>query len=442
MQKTDCIVLNKSFIGSYVDDEKKNAHEIINFLRADDGNIYVYCNPYGQNVSDAQNLNIKYFLVTSEYHKKTFFIEYVFKIKGALHTESVKRGDLDAIIAKKKNVEKQIVANIKKYSDVEIKTIDDIKYGGKSLTQNFFTDEANTFPMTYLAEWIKKPKTPIRIKLKSYNYQRNFGYVTTTKNNSDYSNILKEIELDSNWEKITLEKYSENTPKSWDVTFMDLINMHKEEECYTNILFNLFMSANDEPNCNFVQKFMKKIILDYYPDIDFRNLNFSKLSVDKESVINSKNKKEAGRLDLLIKGENFQVIIENKIESSINYIYDNNTKKNINQLSRYYEYFYSEDIRKEFNFFLLFVPVRKKMFIHEELLTLDENNISEKYKIIDYKLIYEILTENKDLFDKNSNFRFKKYWNDIITLLEYQTFDNKKICEINLQKSRRIKERS
>ena len=45
--KGKVFILNKPFEGSYTDNEGNVAHEIINYFRADNGNVYIYNNPLG-----------------------------------------------------------------------------------------------------------------------------------------------------------------------------------------------------------------------------------------------------------------------------------------------------------------------------------------------------------------------------------------------------------
>lgn len=59
-----CIILNKPFIGGYIDQSNENeAHELINFFLDDKGDHFIYCNPYGQNVANADNKEINYLIL-------------------------------------------------------------------------------------------------------------------------------------------------------------------------------------------------------------------------------------------------------------------------------------------------------------------------------------------------------------------------------------------
>lgn len=46
------IILNKQFLGSWLDNEGNIAHEIINFILDDNNNHYIYNVPYGECRSD------------------------------------------------------------------------------------------------------------------------------------------------------------------------------------------------------------------------------------------------------------------------------------------------------------------------------------------------------------------------------------------------------
>ena len=63
-----CIILNKPFIGGYIDRSNENeAHELINFFLDDKGKHFIYCSPYGQNVKSTKKKEkrIEYLLFTS-----------------------------------------------------------------------------------------------------------------------------------------------------------------------------------------------------------------------------------------------------------------------------------------------------------------------------------------------------------------------------------------
>lgn len=98
------ILLNKAFSGSWLDAEGHIAHEIIDFLRADDGNVYVYDAPHGsahdvyvngQTPAPDEKFCAQYMVITGGYgeskkegHKAgacSFDIQFVIKLAKKIH---------------------------------------------------------------------------------------------------------------------------------------------------------------------------------------------------------------------------------------------------------------------------------------------------------------------------------------------------------------------
>ena len=73
--KENCIILNKPFIGGYIDQSNENeAHELINFFLDDKGKHFIYCNPYGQNVRDATDKQVEYMSFLHLRQRRAVFI--------------------------------------------------------------------------------------------------------------------------------------------------------------------------------------------------------------------------------------------------------------------------------------------------------------------------------------------------------------------------------
>lgn len=366
-EKIPCIVLNKSFIGSYIDKEDQDAHEIINFLKADDGKNYVYCNPYGQNVANAENYDIQYFVVTTDLQNDSFYLEYLYEIKKTLHTKTYSRKYVNEEYKDERHALiteaiEQINKSLSDIPDSKTKSISDIKYNGIEI-KDFFPDQVYTIPVTYIAEKVYKAKDVIKIEQVSneednkleYNFQRNFGYVTEIKARKTYNKILTEIENKKNWEEVIFSRADfKNIPKSKN-TFLNLIGMHREEECYTRILGNLLSIDDDNIKEDIIKKLLGKIEITKLDSFDFSEIN-----VTTEFSIDDKKKDKCGRIDLLIQGQNFNIIIENKIDSGINYITTSDNNEKLNQLQRYYNFFQTK-YEASNNIYLVLVPNNRIM---------------------------------------------------------------------------------
>ena len=210
----EVFVLNKPFEGSYTTKEGHVAHEIIDFFRADNGNIYIYNNPLGQcpkNIgvpSDKKEYeyNIKYMLLAKNAKmnkrddpnkKSSFDITHVIKIKRCLHHRSTSNLD---------SAQKEIKNTIEK---------DKIAYGGVLLNDIYGTNDETLF-VTFEAEEIFKAKTRVRVETPDYRFQRNKGYVHSDTEKNEFDKLNSEIDLsdDTKWENVTSQWQQVDTSKA------------------------------------------------------------------------------------------------------------------------------------------------------------------------------------------------------------------------------------
>lgn len=354
---------------------------------------------------------------------KCFYIEYIIKIKESLHTQSISKTEIatQKVEQKIKNAKQEIEDKIKKYG---YKNIDEIKYGGISIT-SLFTDAIKVIPLTFLAEGIYRLKNPIKIEGNSeifdYNFQRNFGYVTSeSKSPKAYKELKEKIKAAIDQQqvnKLTLGKFNLNDLKGRSSqaipTFMDLISMYRQEECYTQILYKLFNYRKE-----LIHRFLHEI------GIEANNNDTDKdWHIENEYVI-----KNVGRLDLFIYNDNYNIIIENKIDSGINYV--SKDKEKIDQLTRYYKYFEdSEHKGIQKNIYLIFAPNEKTTFIKAEIKSIGNDKVATAFKIIEYKQIYEFFKKNENEY---SNFEYIGQFNNILEVFRRLSLTRQEMCEENL----------
>lgn len=425
-EKEDCIILNKPFIGGYIDRSNENeAHELINFFLDDKANPFIYCNPYGQNVNKAEKYNIKYLLFTSGTKSKTFYIEYIIGIKKVLHHQSLPKQTINnkkTIESKIGTAKEEIDKNLK---EVGYNGLEDVKYGGINVN-DLFTDDIQVIPLTFLADKDRmyKLKKPIKITFKEnedddifdYNFQRNFGYVTSkTKKPDAYSTLNKAIveAINSkNVEVIPLKKFNANQEcEKEKPTFMDMISMYRQEECYTQILYKLL-----DYNKNNLVKFFNALGIE-------ESLPEDNWDIQCEYYI-----EKVGRLDIYAyRVENNQItnniIIENKIDSGINF------SKGTDQLTHYHKHF--EDNYKGKNIYLILCPNENLSRLRAEIESVVEQNVRDDYKIVGYNMLCEFLKSEANLY-KNINFEYCKYVEDIIELFRRLSLTRQEMCEENL----------
>ena len=436
-EEEGCIVLNKPFIGGYIDRSNENeAHELINFFLDDRGKHFIYCSPYGQNVANAENRHVEYLVFASNKKNGSFYIEYIVKVARILHTVSLPKQaskNEEAIKRKIANAEKQINEKLQLLGYVN--GIEDVKYGGISIKE-LFTDSIKVIPLTFLAEAIYKIKEPIKVGFADeegrednfdYNFQRNFGYITSESKNKEAYDELK-IKIDS---IIKTDKVEIQTLKKFDLnknftikkaTFIDLISMFRQEECYTQILYKLFDYKKE-----LLGEFIKFLTTEKV--IEWDDAVLHGLEIKAEYVI-----KGVGRLDLYAYNASVNIIIENKVDSGINYIKGKNAEEKADQLKRYHEYF--EKMQGRRNIYILICPNENISYLKAEIKNLEKKDETEEsyksYKIVGYKLVYDFFFNKKKSLYEAADFEYATYIDDIIEIFRRLSLSRQQMCEENL----------
>ena len=136
------ILLNKLFLGGWLDKQGNIGHEIIDFLLTDKGEHYVYNNPLGVCPKDIwidgtkfprskeEKYLGKYMVLTSEKRGKEFDILYVIELAEKLHGFSAPKNK-----TKLRDIQKKIQQDIIKNRD--------IKYNGKYLYDIYKNDDSD-----------------------------------------------------------------------------------------------------------------------------------------------------------------------------------------------------------------------------------------------------------------------------------------------------------
>lgn len=136
-----------------------------------------------------------------------------------------------------------------------------------------------------------------------------------------------------------------------------------------------------------------------------------------------------GRLDLFIYNDNYNIIIENKVDSGINYVTKAGEK--IDQLTRYYRYFENTKQKGEkTNIYLIFAPNEKITFLEAEIKSIGNNAVKTAFSnVIGYDKIREFFKNNQD---KYSDFEYKGQFNDVLEVFRRLSLTRQKMCEENL----------
>ena len=428
--KKDTILINRMCTGTYT--INNIGHEIINYFKASDGNVYIYISPYGS-MSKKYDNRIKTILLTSSLsnHK----IEIIAKIDEPVQEIIFKENENK----KPSEIHKE---QVKKYKNV--------LYGGKTLEKifenNFKNEEAIHITFKTTPKNMKKPKNGKHIYItddesyKDFENTENCKYIIIKKNlassslkqyfeqvrdKKDYKIITDCLE-EEEWEDFNPEKITEkNTEEDEKINFLQLIEKEDEEQIYTNMIW-YWLSRKGIFN-----KFLE--FIDYSEFID----NYD---IQKEKVV------QGGRTDILALGEKYIILIENKIMSGVNGVENEENLEqkygiyNRTQLSKYI--IGIKEKQKEGKLFnkeerdkktqdnriikgLIFIPDYRVNDFNNEIHNLKEDDIvKEYYKIIKYSELYNFFNK-KDIKEIMLNDLYgKKYYLDFLSGIEFQKQSN------------------
>ncbi|MBU4691024.1 PD-(D/E)XK nuclease family protein [Mycoplasma zalophi] len=378
------ILLNKLFLGDWLDQKGNIGHEIIDFLLTDNNEYYVYNNPWGVCPDDiwvegTKNLRqwkkekylAKYLVLTSGLKNNNFNILYVVELEEKIHRFHT--------VSKKSNNSSDNTEQYHRYENFKCaqKALKQfmqerkIVYNGKYLYE-IYKDNDSLY-LTFKAKKIYKANEEIPVSNLIYNFQRNKGYLFDDKNKNDYE-FVNNLILTSIENKKLIE-FNPKTVKEDNIrslkkqtTFLDLIAFQDNEQAFTNMFYSI-LSFKDLIK-KFCITFQDKKIFDKNSDYE----------VFKEYVV------ENGRLDIYARGSKQNIIIENKIRSGLNGI---NSEDKITQLSTYYKWANKVDSEYEPLFFII-APNFRILEIKNEIEKLDPK-MKNIYKIISYKEIADFI---------------------------------------------------
>lgn len=373
------ILLNKIFLGGWLDKQGNIGHEIIDFLQTDNGEYFVYNNPWGvcpDNIwvegtttierNEKEKYTAKYLVLTSEKRSDEFNILYVIELKEKLHRYHKSR---DTIKNSQDELRNYIRSRMITYNN---KFLDDI-YG---IDDSLF--------ITFEGKNIYKATVPINIKGISYNFQRNKGYLYSDKNTEDYfyleeliSSSINNGNLDSfTPRKVNLDQIGKHFEKK---TFLDLIHLKDDEQVFTNILHSILEHGD------LLKRFCNK----------FNNgKRFDQLGT---FFVTRETKIADGRMDVCAESQKQRVIIENKIYSGLNGL---KPEDNITQLTTYYLWGKEKEIDP---LCFILVPNFRLKEIEREIVELDPNML-EIYTIITYGEIADFIFD-----EMRHNLSMKEY---------------------------------
>jgi len=361
------------FVGDYIKGIDNIGHEIINLFKSDNGDSYIYVLPYGK-IAPIHNNKVETILLVGGVGKG--ILQVLARADGLTHIP------IDA--------NDSIASNI--------------TYGGVSLTDVFKNNDDGmlaTKPIyvTFRAGKVVAPIKPLFLTIGPGNKTNNIYHIDGVKFHLTAffdrdDNILRDILDDKSlWseddfqQKVKIDLLLEEST----TCFLNVIQKEYDELAYSNILAYLLRTSSE-----ILSMFVKRV-----------------LGIDVDEVARFQILREYKHIDLLIKNDDYYIIIENKIRSGINGIIQGDG----NQLSNYIRV-----IEKE---------KRPGCSIHPYILTPDYHDIDlmeccvnaepdnkEKilmYKKIKYSDVLSFFIKNEKLLKRN------KYYADCINALRLQS---------------------
>ncbi|GHT52580.1 hypothetical protein AGMMS49982_13210 [Bacteroidia bacterium] len=324
-QQNGVILINNLFTGEYISEDSGNiGHEIINLYKSDNGNFYIYANPYG-NVDSKWDNRIKHIIfVRSISGNKAQVIAKAMDVKqiltNAQHANKAATQDTQ-------NKEKQKAAEQQEYI-----TANNIKYGGVSIEKIFsenISDINISYFVTFLAQSVSRVKQDKEIYLSTdINDKENCIHLEkgTRITNEQLKRYVQVGEADYKRlnDLINDESYWEDIPNN------NIVNKIKLEQQENPSLLKIIKKQNDE--------IVVSNLIAYFLENDLSLWEKIATEVLKIPIIDGKKPKitreTKNNIDLFIEYGTEIIIIENKIKSRINGIKENGES----QLSKYYKY--------------------------------------------------------------------------------------------------------
>lgn len=421
----DVILLNKLFLGSWLEEKQNIGHEIIDYFLTDEKKYYVYNLPFGAcpdyiwvegttglTRKKEEKYNAKYMILTGPEKKRkkqkqfSFNIYFVIELKEKLHRVHSSKNKEEM-----KKRQQEVTKIIKRRK---------IKYNKKYLHEVYKNDES--LFVTFKGSKIYKAKHPINVEI-AYDFRHNKGYLKSDINKADYDTVIRKIKeiVKDNQSEYKLKSLSSNTKNHSMIypTFLDLTGIAKKEEAYTNILASLL---------NFTENGKKEIFNEFCKEF---NSNKVKFDDSQDYKIIKENTICEGRMDICADSPKQRVVIENKVFSGLNGLKKEDEKS---QLSTYYKWgiepCMANGTKRNDPLCFLVVPDFEKDIILNEI-QINDPSMENVYQIITFGKVAEFIEKNRNRF---RGYTYKKILDQIIKAFKnYSMSEQDKYADMFLE---------
>ena len=369
-------IFNKIFTGSYL--EHNLGHELINFIKTENNERYVYINPWGERSKKAaESTEYALHIMGITYETEKYY-ELVAVSKIKKEDESIY--DRDVRIEKMNSKNKNLI------------------FEGHHLCDIFTDSKAHVY--SFAAEKFYIPKNGIRIFFKvnveedTIPSEPEVLYKDEKTNNTIYKisvkcNPQRNRCYSKTIDKTVLKDLVE--PGKYLEENNDNIVLDKDEQCFAVISDRTNL---EDSTSNQIAYFLNrdKNILNSFIDLINKHLTDDKIS--KKEIFEIK--REDDHVDLLLVSDKHVIVIENKIDSNINGEKESNKEQKESQLSSYYKSV-TEDKRFEWidksNIHFFILQPQYSSITREKLN--DEYLNGKEYEIIYYDELYSELRNLK-----------------------------------------------
>ena len=302
----EMILMVFMFRGDYL--TRKIGHEIINLFVADDGNHYVYVNPWGNVAKDKAD---KIGTILFVRHTNNYQVEIIAKAWGLHKFDGITRSHMKEEGRKGKSEKRteRYIKHLKAIKTEQINACEGIRYNHRSIAEIFNfdidnPDDKQQILVSFKADGFRRPQKTLVIQYNDTNnvdmgvMPRQTLKAYLKEGDQGYNKLKEIIEEDKNWE---------------DKDNSQCVEIDKNREERFNIL-NVIGKADDELA-------FSNWLCYYLKNNTFLNA-FAKKVLELDNYFGAKTEvlREEEHIDLLVKDiESKQMlVIENKIKSGIN----------------------------------------------------------------------------------------------------------------------------
>lgn len=368
------IVLNRMYNGDYLNDNL--GHEIINLYQSDNGSHYIYLQ-----------------------HSGTFHVSQQDKVGCVLLVRSLPGRKMLEVLGKAEGITE--IYHPKQTAEDQIKYIveNDVRYAGVLLNELFIENEYQYVYLTYKAERVSRPIKPLYVSFD----KDGIDTVVLTENKQAKASLKQYIdyELTPNDYIALQEKINDVSLWNNGVDKVEMKDVDKRDITYFDICG---VSSNELAFSNAFAFFMER-----YPDLLVR---FAREELGCSFSTDFDVAREEGNIDLLVRGGNKIVVVENKVKSHINGLIFNRKSNQLDrtQLEKYYEFAKKEAKEKGWDTaFYLLTP-------NYNDIDLSVYKSGCFYKKIYYKQVYDFCVKQKE-------YKEDIYFRDFVNALYPHTKD-------------------